>query len=69
MAGAATMVVIWGNILSFIGNVVALAVEVLVFDAFSLIMKAEKAMALYSFVVCHCYILICICWHKIRIYT
>ena len=28
------MVVIWGNILSFIGNVVALAVEVLVFDAF-----------------------------------
>ena len=34
MAGAATMVVIWGNILSFIGNVVALAVEVLVFDAF-----------------------------------
>lgn len=42
------MVVIWGNILSFIGNVVALAVEVLVFDAFSLAMKAEKAMALYS---------------------
>ena len=34
MAGAATMVVIWGNILSFIGNVVALAVEVLVFNAF-----------------------------------
>ena len=34
MAGAATMVVIWGNILSFIGNMVALAVEVLVFDAF-----------------------------------
>lgn len=28
------MVVIWGNILSFIGNVVALAVEVLVFNAF-----------------------------------
>ena len=28
------MVVIWGNILSFIGNMVALAVEVLVFDAF-----------------------------------
>ena len=28
------MVVIWGNILSFIGNTVALAVEVLVFDAF-----------------------------------
>ena len=43
MAGAATMVVIWGNILSFIGNVVALAVEVLVFDAFSLAMKAEKS--------------------------
>lgn len=34
MAGAATMVVIWGNILSFIGNVFALAVEVLVFNAF-----------------------------------
>ena len=34
MAGAATMVVIWENILSFIGNVVALAVEVLVFNAF-----------------------------------
>ena len=34
MAGAATMGVIWGNILSFIGNVVALAVEVLVFNAF-----------------------------------
>ena len=28
------MVVIWGNTLSFIGNMVALAVEVLVFDAF-----------------------------------
>lgn len=28
------MVVIWGNILSFIGNVFALAVEVLVFNAF-----------------------------------
>ena len=28
------MVAIWGNILSFIGNVFALAVEVLVFNAF-----------------------------------
>ena len=60
------MVVIWGNILSFIGNVVALAVEVLVFDAFFPRNESRKnAMALYSFVVCHCYILICICWHKI----
>lgn len=69
MAGAATMVVIWGNILSFIGNVVALAVEVLVFNAFFLVMKTEKSMALYSLVVGHCYILVYIRWHKIWIHT
>ena len=34
MAGTATMVVVWGNILSLIGNAFAQAVEILVFDAF-----------------------------------
>ena len=34
MAGAATMVVVWGNILSLLGNVFAIAVDILVFDAF-----------------------------------
>ena len=34
MAGAATMVVVWGNILSLWGNVFAIAVDILVFDAF-----------------------------------
>lgn len=36
------MVVIWGNILSFIGNVFALAVEVLVFNAFFPRNETEK---------------------------
>ena len=34
MAGAATMVVVWGDILSLLGNVFAIAVDILVFDAF-----------------------------------
>lgn len=41
------MVVIWGNILSFIGNMVALAVEVLVFDAFFPRNESRKKRWLY----------------------
>ena len=59
------MVVIWENILSFIGNVVALAVEVLVFNAFFPRNESrKKSMALYSLVVGHCYIFVSIRWYK-----
>ncbi len=55
------MVVIWGNILSFIGNVVALAVEVLVFDAFFPHNEnRKKRWLMFSIVVRHCYILLSI---------
>ncbi len=37
------MVVVWGNILSLLGNVFAIAVDILVFDAFSLATIIEKS--------------------------
>lgn len=69
MAGAATMVVVWGNILSLLGNVFAIAVDILVFDAFfPRNDNRKKALVIYFTILPDFYISLYPHWHKTRIY-
>ena len=68
MAGAATMVVVWGDILSLLGNVFAIAVDILVFDAF--FPRNDNRKKRWSYILLFCLIFTSLYphWHKTRIY-
>ena len=64
------MVVVWGNILSLIGNAFAQAVEILVFDAFFTRNENTKnSLALYFIMVGHFHIFSYRDWYEIRLYV
>lgn len=64
------MVVVWGNILSLIGNAFAQAVEILVFDEFfTRNENIKKSLALYFIMVGHFHIFSYRDWYEIRLYV